>query len=222
MKTQPWTDRVAAITALDDPVRRRLFELVSGSQTPVSRDGAAQALGLKRSTTAFHLDRLADAGLLGVEYRRLGGKTGPGSGRPSKLYRRAAEEVTVSVPERNYELAGELMASAIDVAGRSGEPVREALLRLTGDTGRAMGAKAGTLEKVLDDNGYEPYPDEAGNTVMANCPFHRLAQQHSEIVCALNVELLRGAVVGSGDTEHRVLHEPGTGRCCVKVTRTNA
>lgn len=218
MKTQPWTDRVAAITALDDPVRRRLFELVSGSRTPVSRDGAAQALGLKRSTTAFHLDRLADAGLLGVEYKRLG-KTGPGSGRPSKLYRRATEEVAVSVPERNYELAGELMASAIEVAGRSGEPIRETLLRLTAEAGRAMGAQAGTLEKVLEDNGYEPYPDAVGDTAMGNCPFHRLAQRHSEIVCALNIELLRGAADGSGDTEHSILHEPGTGRCCVKVTK---
>jgi predicted ArsR family transcriptional regulator len=217
METRPLANRVAAITALDDPVRRRLFDVVSSSPTPIGRDEAARRLGLNRSTTAFHLDRLAGEGLLSVKFKRLSGKTGPGSGRPSKLYHRALGEITVSIPERNYELAGDLMATAIEIASRSGESARDALLRITGETGRAIGAKAGTLEKVLKDNGYEPQLDDAGDTVMGNCPFHRLVEQHSEIVCALNVELLRGAVDGIGDTEHAILHEPDSGRCCVKV-----
>jgi len=176
---------VAALSALDEPIRRALFDHVSRSAAPVSRDEAAAALGLARSTAAFHLDRLAAEGLLVVEFRRLTGRTGPGAGRPSKLYRRAAAEVAVTVPERRYDLAGQLALAAIEESARTGEPAGEALLRIAGDTGRALGSDAGSLEKVLEDHGFEPRPDGAGGIVLGNCPFHRLAQQHTEIVCHL-------------------------------------
>src|SRR3954453_20993544 len=108
---RPLPERVAAVSALDDPARRTLLELVTASETPVGRDEAARASGLSRRATAFHLDRLAEAGLREVEFRRLTGRTGPGAGRPSKLYRRPAGEVAVSVPERHYDLAGGLVAA---------------------------------------------------------------------------------------------------------------
>ncbi|MET1019993.1 MAG: helix-turn-helix domain-containing protein, partial [Microterricola sp.] len=110
---RPLPSGIGAISALDDPARRALYELITGSAESIGRDAAATALGLSRSTTAFHLDRLADAGLLSVEFRRISGKTGPGSGRPAKLYRRAPGELSVSLPARHYDLAGELMAEAI-------------------------------------------------------------------------------------------------------------
>src|SRR3954469_22808101 len=109
-----FSERVAAVSTLDDPVRRALLDLVTRSEHPVSRDEAAAALGLSRRATAFHLDRLAEKGVLAVEYRRLTGRTGPGSGRPSKLYRRSPEEIEVSVPERHYDLVGEIMAGAVE------------------------------------------------------------------------------------------------------------
>src|SRR3954453_21854383 len=96
-RQQPLADRVAAVSALDDPVRLALLDLVARSESALSRDEAAQALGVTRRTAAFHLDRLAQEGLLAVEFRRLTGRTGPGAGRPSKLYRRTAQEVTVTI-----------------------------------------------------------------------------------------------------------------------------
>src|SRR4051812_12146946 len=140
MPRRPLADRVAAVSALDEPVRRALFEHVSRSEAAVGRDEAAGALGLARSTAAFHLDRLAEEGLLAVESRRRTGRTGPGSGRPAKLYRRAADEVEVSVPERHYDLAGQLLLTGIEAAGRTGEPVREALRRTAQEAGEALGA----------------------------------------------------------------------------------
>jgi predicted ArsR family transcriptional regulator len=217
---RPFADRVAAVGALDDPVRRALLELVTRSETPVSRDEAAQALGLSRRATAFHLDRLAEKGLLTVEFRRLTGRTGPGAGRPSKLYRRAPDEVGVSVPERQYELAGELLAAAVDESARTGEPAREALLRLARDLGRELGARAGDFEKVIGDHGFEPRPDDSGGTVLTNCPFHRLAQRHTETVCHLNLELLRGAAEATG-RHQEIVFDPGPGRCCVRAIRTS-
>ena len=62
--------------------------------TRITVDGneAAASVGISRALAAFHLDRLVKDGLLIPEYRRLSGRTGPGAGRPAKLYRRAPRE----------------------------------------------------------------------------------------------------------------------------------
>ena len=209
-------DRVSAVGALDDPARRALLDLVTARGTAVSRDEAAQALGLSRRATAFHLDRLAEAGLLSVEFRRLTGRTGPGAGRPAKLYRPSDDEVAVSVPERHYDLAGELLAGAVEDSARGGEPARDALLRRAREAGRELGRQAGTLEDVVRDHGYSPAAGPDGATVLANCPFHRLARRHTDVVCHLNLQLLRGAAEATGDPRPVVL-APAPGRCCVAI-----
>lgn len=219
MEQRPLTDRLAAISALDDPTRRELFDYVSRSDAPVSRNEAAQALGMTRHTVVFHLDRLVDEGLLAVQFKRLTGRTGPGSGRPSKLYTRAAEEVTVAVPERHYDFVAQLLLTAIEESARTGDPPAETLLRLAGETGRSLGSDARSLEKVLEDRGYEPRPDADGAIMLCNCPFHRLALQHTDTVCHLNLELLRGVAEGSKDQQHTLVLDPGTGRCCVRALR---
>src|SRR5829696_3122003 len=113
--------RLDRLGGLVDPVRRALYRFVSGSGTLVSRDEAAGGVDVSRSLAAYHLDRLADDGLLEVTYQRRSGRTGPGAGRPAKLYRRAPGEITVSVPPRDYELAARLLAGAVDAA--EDEPV---------------------------------------------------------------------------------------------------
>src|SRR3954452_22686 len=213
---RPLPERVAAVSALDDPARRTLLELVTASETPVGRDEAARASGLSRRATAFHLDRLAEAGLLDVEFRRLTGRSGPGAGRPSKLYRRPAGEVEGSVPDRPYDLAGDLRAAAVEESARTGEPARDALLRLAGDLGRELGERAGNFDVVVKDHGFEPRPDGEGGFLLANCPFHRLAQRHTDTVCHLNLELLRGVTEATGGGQDVVL-DPAPGRCCVRV-----
>lgn len=217
MEHRPLSERVAAVTALDEPVRRALFDLVSRSPEPVSRDAAAAALELPRSTAAFHLDRLAAEGLVAVEYQRLTGRTGPGAGRPAKLYRRSSDEVAVSVPERHYELAGHLLAAAIEESEQSGQPPRTVLRRLANDTGRAIGAASDSLEHALEDNGFEPSDDADGGIVLGNCPFHQLAREHTDIVCQLNFELLQGVAAGVGDTRHTIVVDTDVGRCCVRA-----
>ena len=227
MEQRPLADRVAAVSALDEPIRRALFDHVSRSDAPVSRDEAAAALGLARSTAAFHLDRLADEGLLAVEFKRLTGRTGPGAGRPSKLYHRAAGEVAVTVPERHYDFAGQLLLAAIEESTRTGEPAGggAAADRRARPDGRWAPA-AGPSSSILEDHGFEPRPDGEGGLVLGNCPFHRLAQQHTEIVCHLNLELLRGAAEGSSDRRHThgarsrrrtVLRPGGTTAPCIRV-----
>src|SRR5512139_1666519 len=107
------SDAIDAVAALGEPTRHALYDLVAGSAEPVGRDDAVTALGISRELAAFHLDRLVEAGLLETEYRRRSGRTGPGAGRPAKLYRRAGHEIEVSLPPRRYDRAAALMATAL-------------------------------------------------------------------------------------------------------------
>ncbi|NYE19578.1 helix-turn-helix transcriptional regulator [Microbacterium immunditiarum] len=207
-------NRVTAIAALGDPLRRDLYRAVAAAGGPVSRDEAAAAVGIPRSTAAFHLDRLAEAGLLRVQYRRLSGKSGPGAGRPAKLYAAASADVIGSVPERHYELAGELFASAIERAEDERMPVRDALVREARETGAAIGAAAGHLDEALAACGYSPAEDADGEVLLENCPFHALAGRHTDLVCTANLALLEGVVEATEATRTPVL-APSAGRCCV-------
>ena len=66
----------------------------------MGREQAAAGVGVARHVAKFHLDRLVADGLLAFEYRRPGGRGGPGAGRPAKLYRPTDSGVDVSLPER--------------------------------------------------------------------------------------------------------------------------
>jgi predicted ArsR family transcriptional regulator len=213
---------MAAAASINDPLRRSLFELVSSSDDAIGRDDAAAALDIPRSTAAFHLDRLERDGLLVAIFRKTSAKTGPGSGRPAKVYSRSSQEFAVSIPERRYDLAAELLASAIDESHRTGEPVRDALERVATAEGRELGRSAGSFVDALAETGYEPRDDGAGGLTLVNCPFHRLAASHTEIICHANVALLSGAVEGAGDSEHAVVFEPSATHCCVHVTPATA
>src|SRR5699024_7256887 len=94
-----------AVAALNLPLRRRVYDHVSAHADGVNRDQTAEALGVSRSVAAFNLDRLAEVGLVEVDYRRPEGRSGPGAGRPAKWYRRAGTDVSVSVPGRHYGVA---------------------------------------------------------------------------------------------------------------------
>ncbi|WP_459715522.1 helix-turn-helix transcriptional regulator [Actinophytocola sp. KF-1] len=214
---------VAAIAALDEPTRRRLYEFVVRQAAPVSRDEAAEAVGLPRATAVFHLDKLVAEGLLEVVYERRTGRSGPGAGRPSKLYRRSQAHIAVSLPERRYELAARLLAGALHDTDASGEPPGDALRRRAHEVGKEIGEAArqtgdphAAVLRTLGDVGFEPRID--GDTVvLVNCPFHSLAQLHTELVCGMNLRLVDGVIDGLAATGVTARLEPGPGRCCVQL-----
>ncbi|HWU30052.1 MAG TPA: helix-turn-helix domain-containing protein, partial [Microbacterium sp.] len=115
------TAQASSIGSLADETRRALYEYVAGQTEPVSRDAAADAVGIAAHMARFHLDKLVEAGLLDTEFRRLSGRTGPGAGRPSKLYLRASGTISVSLPERRYDLVGHLLAGAIERAAEGAD-----------------------------------------------------------------------------------------------------
>jgi predicted ArsR family transcriptional regulator len=217
MALRPLPDRLAALAALDDPVRKAVFDLVAHSSAPVSRDAAADALGVSRRVAAVHLDRLAEQGLLEFEFRRPPGRGGPGAGRPAKLYRRADDEVAVSVPERHYDVVGALLAAAVSESIATGAAVQDVLGRTAYEAGRSIGAEADDLASALADAGYEPRHDDSGVVALGNCPFHRLARQYTELVCGVNLQLLRGVADGAGETGVRAVLDPRPGCCCVRL-----
>jgi predicted ArsR family transcriptional regulator len=222
MAPRPLPDRLAALATLDDPTRRALFDLVARAATAVSRDTAADAIGVSRRVAAFHLDRLAEQGLLTVEYRRPPGRSGPGAGRPAKLYRRTQDEVTVSVPERHYDLLARLLAAAVTESIDTGAPVQDVLHRAAYHTGTTIGAAADNLATALQDAGYQPRQQDhhTGAVVLGNCPFHRLAQQFTALICGVNLHLLRGVTDGAADSSHLAELAPAPGRCCVRLRPT--
>ncbi|WP_030238114.1 MULTISPECIES: helix-turn-helix domain-containing protein [unclassified Streptomyces] len=208
---------VSAVAALDEPTRRRLYDHVVRQREPVSRDEAAAALGLARQTAAFHLDRLADESLLDVVYERRSGRTGPGAGRPAKLYKRSAKQIAVSLPERHYELAGRLLAQAVEESEATGEPVRAVLHRKAHDLGAQLAGPRDTdVFGLLERYGFEPRP-KGDAIVLGNCPFHALARAHTETVCGMNLHLLRGALEGLGRSGLRACLVPSPGHCCVRL-----
>jgi predicted ArsR family transcriptional regulator len=219
------TADVAAVALLGEPVRRRLYEWVSAQDHAVGREEAARTLGITRALAAFHLDRLTDAGLLEAGYQRLTGRTGPGAGRPARVYRRAKREIAITFPPRRYELAADLFADALQRIG-DGSPPGELIDAAYTAGERIAGQSGGELVDVLDRAGYEPAVSEDGTIRLRNCPFDALVGDHRPLICGTNLALARGIVDGvSADgadadgPDYQPRLDPQPGYCCVVFAR---
>lgn len=217
--------QISAIAALNEPIRRALYTYVAEQPGPVGRDEAAEAVGITRELAAFHLDKLLEEGLLDVEYRRLSGRSGPGAGRPAKLYHPSRRQVQVILPERRYELVAELMAEALEE--KESDPAA-ALERAALRFGESLGAEArrhlgrrpsqkrllDTACAVLRSHGFEPITVE-GEIRLRNCPFDAVVKEHIALVCGMNLSLAQGLVNGLGAEGVDVRLDPKPGACCV-------
>ncbi|MEU7601847.1 helix-turn-helix domain-containing protein [Streptomyces sp. NPDC041003] len=215
---------IDAIAVLQDPVRRRLYEYVAAQGREVGRNEAAEAVGVARTLAAHHLDRLAEAGLLESGSRRLTGRSGPGAGRPAKVYTRARVERSVSLPARDYRTAAELLAEAAEQAGL--DAALCAAARRRGEALRGSAGPCGGLDEALDvlaARGYEPHLEAAEGAAeaaarvvrMRNCPFHAVAERFPPLVCGMNLALLEGLLGAGGPLRARMDARPG--ECCVVV-----
>jgi predicted ArsR family transcriptional regulator len=227
----PATTDIDAIALLDEPVRRACYGWVVAQGRPVGRDEVAAAVGVSRSLAAFHLDRLAEAELLSVSYRRLSGRTGPGAGRPAKLYARGEREMRVSLPERRYDVAASIMADTLEAMSGEVPPgtLRAAAHRVGEDVGAAARRAAGPhpsraarrreLLDALSGRGYEPREVD-GEIRFGNCPFHALVANHRDLVCGMNLALAEGVLDGLGDDAATARLDQQPGLCCVAIDLT--
>ncbi|MER6026087.1 helix-turn-helix domain-containing protein [Streptomyces sp. NPDC001851] len=223
---------IEAIAALQDPVRRRLYEYVVAQGREVGRNEAAEAAGVARTLAAHHLDKLAEVGLLESGSRRLTGRSGPGAGRPAKVYTRARAERTVSLPARDYRTAAELLAEAAEEAGLDAGLCAAA--RRRGEVLRGSAAPCGGLEEAMEllaARGYEPHLEGAEGAQgaagaaahavrMRNCPFHAVAERFPPLICGMNLALLEGLLGTDGPVRARMDARPG--ECCVVVEASKA
>ena len=222
-------DPVASLSSLDDPVRRRLYQVVRERTEPVGRDEAAAAAGVGRALAVYHRDKLVEAGLLTASYQRPRGRSGPGAGRPAKLYTRSDREFAVTVPPREYELAARLLVQVVesDPSGRNRAVLLKAARRLGAELGgRYRHADAGLedagveeagVQEALAGHGFEPRRGEDGVIRLRNCPFHRLAEQHRDVVCGMNLGLIQGILTGLGAEGLRPALDSRPGHCCVAI-----
>jgi predicted ArsR family transcriptional regulator len=228
---------LASLSCLDDRVRGRLYAFVSGRTEPVGRDEAAAAVGIGRALAVYHLDKLVESGLLTASYRRPPGRGGPGAGRPAKVYSRSGGEFMVTVPPREYELAARLLVQAVaaDRSGLTRTALHDAARQLGAGLGkrhRADGAQRGAqdgqwggvrgedllaLGSALSEYGFEPWRDDAGTVRMRNCPFRHLALLQPEVVCHMNLALIRGLVAGLGAAGLNPVLDPEPEHCCVVI-----
>ncbi len=226
--------QLTGLAGLGDRLRRALYRYVVERGEPVSREDAADAVGISRPLAAYHLDKLIDDGLLDARYQRRGGRRGPGAGRPAKHYVRADRQIELSLPARDYAVLAELLAGAVE-ADSSGT-AQAALNRAASTLGTELGAEAAAhgagdgsptpvlaaLRQALASRGYEPYDDADGTIRLRNCPFDRIAAHHRDLVCGANLAMLQSLSDHlGGDPPVRALLDPQPGRCCVLLTRAS-
>lgn len=211
-----------SIAALADPVRIALYRYVIAQGRDVSRNEAAEGLGIGRSLATFHLEKLVKQHLLETSYRRLSERDGPGAGRTSKLYRRSRRQLQVSLPPRDYELAAGALAQALGAEGRTAGTKRLRHLARGIGAGWAAESRASppleSLEAILSAHGYEPYWDRPNEIRLRNCPFEAIVPEHENVVCkVLNLALMQGLVGGLDAQNVSPVYAASPPLCCVSL-----
>ena len=212
-------DDLAALGLLEDPLRRRLYDWATAQGRPVGREEAARALKISRPLAAFHLDKLAGAGLLEADYRRLTGRVGPGAGRPARVYWRADRDFNVTLPARRYERAAEIFARALESIDDAtvGDRLTAVANQMGAEAAKGAGRAAPRrrLFAALERGGYEPHPDQHGTVRLRNCPFDALVETHRPLVCRTNLAYAEGLARAAGVTNLEPVLDPQPGYCCV-------
>jgi len=220
---------IRAIAALDDDLRRGMYEFIRAARRPVTRDEAAAAVGISRKLAAFHLDKLVDAGTLRARYQPADGIRRVG--RAPKVYEPSGTDIRVSIPPRSHDILAGILLDAMVSEGR-GENAQVAAQRVARDRGEQIGAaerqrirpgrlgaeRALTLtSRLLAERGFEPARESPGCLRLRNCPFHPLTATAQDLVCGLNLAFIAGMVDGLQASNVEAVLDPRAGECCVEL-----
>lgn len=201
-------------TALADPTRREIMELVCGSERPLSAREVAEHFGLHVNAARMHLDKLVKGGILKVARSR--GRKG---GRPAHLYLWSDEDLDLHLPSRHYKILADVLAGCLDswqegafpfcgeqafAIGRD-EALRHSpeLARLPGDTRLAAVAEAwaegirkrGQRARLARNGQNDPA------VTFLSCPFGELSRRYPRLVCAIHRGFEEGYLSLAGDFE---------------------
>lgn len=176
--------------------REQVLALLRASDRPLSAAEVAESTGLHLNTARFHLDGLVEDGLA---ERTSEPRDVPG--RPRILY-------TAQGPApgpRSYGLLAEMLTGLIASLEDAGPATVEAgkawgrhLVERAAPSERVDAAEAvARLNRVLDAIGFEPEvrKGKKGMEVhLHHCPFREVAAKHTDVVCALHLGLMQGAL----------------------------
>ncbi len=176
--------------------RAEVLAALQKAERPASAADVAASVGLHVNTARFHLDGLVHDGLA-----RRAPEPREAPGRPRVLY--APEPPSSGA--RSYALLAEVLTGLVSSLDDAGPATRE--------TGRAWGrhlverapphAPVGAsealdrLNRLLDEIGFQPVVRHAEHTVevrLHHCPFREVARQHPDVVCAIHLGLMQGAL----------------------------
>jgi predicted ArsR family transcriptional regulator len=182
-----------AISALQDPTRRRILLDFFVHQSEWTVEDVARAVGVHRTVAHRHLERLVALGYLASGQRR--GK----SGKPPKLYRLTGQQIDVSYPVRRFARLAALLAESLRAHGPEG-------VRTAREAGRQYGASlinrpadsTGAVLRRLAPLGAEYISIDQGQVLAQNCIFRQACEGAEEVVCELHAGLLEGAFQGAG------------------------
>ncbi len=180
--------------------RSDVLEMLRAANGPLGVREVAERMGLHPNTARFHLEALAEAGLA---VRETEDRETPG--RPRIGYRAVAGGPS---GRRRYRLLAEMLTSL--VAGTMPEPGKAAE-----DAGRKWGAyltdqpppyqqltaeeAIANLMAIMEELGFSPQAETSDGSgryqlCLRQCPFREVAERHQEVICALHLGLMRGAL----------------------------
>ena len=181
--------------ALAEASRIRILEELRSQDLDVPT--LAERMGLHVNTIRAHMEVLTEAGMVVSRPQRL-----PGRGRPRVVY--SLVRGAVDGPEDGYKMLAKVLAGHLAVTNRKPAAAAEAAGRAWGrDMTRSEEAVAsadearGRLVDMLADLGFAPEPSETGGgheVLLHRCPFQEAVEENQEVVCAVHLGLLRGAL----------------------------
>jgi predicted ArsR family transcriptional regulator len=198
---------VSAVTsAFGDPTRRQIYLFVRDHSGGVTASEVADEFALHSNVARHHLDKLTAGGYLEVQVSRA---VGGGAGRPSKRYRKSAQDTGVEAPRRGDDLLVMLLGQALSVippgdAERMAESVGEeygrrlAAQMSTGDGHRSFRVALHAIADALTAHGFEAHAEARGGSlalIKDACPFFDTAKQHP-VICAVDRGMVRGMLSG--------------------------
>lgn len=201
--------------ALGDATRRGIYLTVRGSEQPLTAARIAELFDIHPNVARHHLDRLVTEGYLQVSDRPASRPAG--AGRPPRAFEATDADVSVTYPIRRHDLLAELLVRvarrlAPEEAGRVAEEVgREYGAELAAAAGlrsrRRLPEVLAAVAEAMTQAGMEMTADLSHHRLLrGHCPFGRTAGDHTDIVCRLDLGIVRGlAEAAGGDTDELVI-----------------